>query len=97
MHTKVQLGKGQSVSVQFGDGGTTLSCISPQVRAGQLIVSKSGGGLTVSGEFFGHFNPNATAVRILADIKEESGRYRVATYSQNPATDIPVYVYLGKK
>jgi hypothetical protein len=29
MHTKVQLGKGQSVSVQFSDGGTTLSSTSP--------------------------------------------------------------------
>jgi hypothetical protein len=94
---KVQLGKGQSVSVQFGDGGTTLSTTSPQVRTGQLIVGKSGGGLTVSGDFFGHSNPNASAVRILADIKEENGRYRVATYSQDPTTDIPVYVYLGKK
>jgi hypothetical protein len=94
---KVQLGKGQSVSVQFGDGGTTLSTTSPQVRSGQLIVGKSGGGLTVSGDFFGHANPNATAVRFLGDIKEENGRYRVATYSQDPATDIPVYVYLGKK
>ena len=93
----VRLGNGQSVSVQFGDGGPTLSCTSPEVRSGQLIVGKAGGGLTVSGDFFGHSNPNAIAVRVLADIKEDNGRYRVATYSHPPATDIPVYVYLGKK
>lgn len=99
----VQLGKNQSLSFQCGDSGTTFYCTSPEVRVGRLIVGKSEPGLTVSGDFFGHANPNATEVRILADIKEENGRYRVATYSQAPATglppvtDIPVYVYLGKK
>jgi hypothetical protein len=99
----VELGKNQSLFVQFGENGHTFSCASPEVRVGRLIVGKSEPGFAVSGDFFGYANPNATAVKILADIKEEKGRYRFATYSQAPATghtpvtDIPVYVYLGKK
>jgi len=89
----VQLRKGDSVCVALGDNGTTLSYTPERDASGQLVVEHSGRGLKISG-LLGYDNPGANNVKLLESVREENGRFRVATYTEWDVPNIPVYVHL---
>lgn len=100
----VRLRKGESIVVNSAgdtDSPNTSSYIPEQDIVGQLIVEKLPVGMKIRGNFLELYLPQATDVRLLENIKEEDGRFRVATFTDSRfglhVRDIPVIVYLGSK